>query len=278
MVGMGGGSDAIQAAMVGKLLSEKYGVTNNVLISIRNEAHGIENTGVSFGIATKEITPETKPVGNWRFLEDIPSEDEEVYPLTFLLSSTDPQIIKSDIEELVTAFQADVIIGLDTGGDSLYRATGNEVPMNATNTSPDQDQQALEGLALLAQDQSNNVHVLSMVVAPGIDSPPYAQDVLKEASASRIPLNDDDVAAITSQYAKWRMDGSGKNEGRYGKTPLAWLHALEGHTGLQVLNLPSKNVTSTSNPWRTFVTVEPSMADIVIMEAKKHYAVTKRSH
>ena len=114
-----------------------------------------------------------------------------------------------------------------------------------------------------------------MVVATGVDSPPYAHDVLDAAEATNIPLDGNDAERIKRQYAEWHMDGSGNDEGRYGKTPLAWLRALDGDTGVQVLDLPVANVVSETNPWRTVVTVTPSMATVVIMDAEKHYQATQ---
>jgi hypothetical protein len=72
------------------------------------------------------------------------------------------------------------------------------------------------------------------------------------------------------------MDGSGSEEGRYGKTPLALLHALRGNTGLQLLELPVANVTSDNDPWRTFMIITPAMAGIVLMDLRRHFRAIER--
>jgi len=185
--------------------------------------------------------------------------------------STDPQIIQSDLTELARATGAQVIIGLDTGGDSLYRTRhAGFSAASPTETTPDQDQLVLQGL-VMSGAQNPDLRVFSMCVATGVDSPPYAPDVITDAGAVAIPLDADDIALIKRQYHDWRMDGSGNAEGRFGKTPLAWLHALDGHEGVQVLDLPAANVVSDKNPWRAFATVTPAMAGVVIMNAADHY-------
>lgn len=274
VVGMGGGSDGIQAAMLGTLLEKKYGSVNTAVVSVRNEARAVSNTGISLGAATKEITRETEAVGSWRFLEKIPLEGEHPTPV-FILNSTDPTVIQDDIEALVAATGAEVVIGLDTGGDSLYRTEhAGFSATDKTETTPDQDHLVLKGLAGFAA-QNAEIPVLSAVVAPGVDSPPYAREVLDEMRATQMPLDDTDVQLIKRQYAEWRMDGSGNHEGRYGKTPLAWLQALSGNTALQVLNLPTPNVISERNPWRAFAYITPAMRMVVLSNLEDHVRATE---
>ncbi|HKR82435.1 MAG TPA: hypothetical protein VJR27_05575 [Candidatus Saccharimonadales bacterium] len=274
VVGMGGGSDGIQAAMLGKLLESKYGSSTAAVVSVRNEERRVSGTGVNIGSATKEITPATEAVGDWRFLEKIPLEGEKPTPV-FILNSIEPDVVRGDISALVAATGAEVVIGLDTGGDSLYRT--EHAGFSATSqieTTPDQDHQVLEGLADFAT-QNKGVKVLSAVVAPGVDSPPYAREVLDEMEATQLPLTDTDVQSVLRQYAEWRMDGSGNQEGRYGKTPLAWLQALKGNMGVQVLDLPASNVTSERNPWRAFTYISPAMRMVVLADLEKQVGATQ---
>jgi hypothetical protein len=275
LVGEGGGSDGIQAAIMGKVLAAKYGCEIAGVVSARNAKRQVANTGWESG-ALKEITPSTEAVGDWRFLEAIPLEGHPPTPM-FIHSASDPHIISRDIRALVNATGADIIIGVDTGGDSLYRSLhpGFSAPTEADIT-PDHDYITIEGLVGLAADLED-VPVLSMIVAPGVDSPQYAREVLEQANATRLSLSDSDVAAIQRTYAEWRMDGSGSEEGRYGKTPLAWLHALNGRTGLQLLELPRRNLTSNDNPWRAFMQVTPAMSEVVLLDMKKHFAAIQRN-
>jgi hypothetical protein len=73
------------------------------------------------------------------------------------------------------------------------------------------------------------------------------------------------------------MDGSGSEEGRYGKTPLAWLASLRGEFGFQRLDLPRANVLSNTNPWRAFASITPAMAGIVLTTMSRHAAVIRRA-
>ena len=273
VVGMGGGSDGIQAAMLGKVLDRKFGSETSAVVSVRNAKHTVTGAGERIGSASREITANTQAVGNWRFLENIPleqTEADETPPPVYLLSSTDPAIVGGDVGELVKRTGAEVVIGVDTGGDSLYRVE-QPAGLKKVDTTPDQDLNVLQGLSLI-ETNNPNIKVYSSVVAPGVDTPPYAGVVLNEAGATVLDLNLADTTMIADGYKKWRMDGAGSEEGRYGKTPLAWLKAISGKMGLQALELPVANVTSTSNPWRAFVDITPAMSAVVLMNASNHYA------
>jgi hypothetical protein len=276
VVGEGGGSDGMQAAMVGKLAAAKYGCTVSAVVSVRSEARRITGSGQRIGQTIQQIAPDTRPVGNWRFLEDALLEGEDPAP-AYLLNSTDPMVIAEDMQALLAVTGADIIIGVDTGGDSLYR--GEHAGFSAhlpTEITPDHDYNVVQALSAVA-DAQPNVSMMSVIVAPGIDSPPYAREVLDEIGAQRIPLTDDDIGHIRQAYATWGMDGSGSERGRYGKTPLAWLHALQGRFGTQLLDLPRANVTSTDNPWRAFTAITPAMANIVAMDMRRHFTAIKRA-
>ncbi|HEU4914229.1 MAG TPA: hypothetical protein VFT16_02370 [Candidatus Saccharimonadales bacterium] len=273
LVGEGGGSDCIQAAMVGKLLSGKYGCEVVAVVSSRNEQRLVENTGWQSG-ALKEITAQTQPVGGWRFLEKIPLEGGSS-PM-FILNSSDPYEINGDMQALAHATDADVVIGVDTGGDSFFRTPhAGFSSRSEADITPDHDYTTISGLAKLAKSM-DNLRVLSVVVAPGVDTPAYARQIVDQIGARRLPLDQNDKEAIRRQYAEWRMDGSGSEEGRYGKTPLAWLHALQNRTGFQTLALPLRNVTSNTNPWRAFTQVTPAMSEILIANLPAHFEAVSR--
>lgn len=274
LVGEGGGSDCIQAAMVGKILSNKYGCEVVAVVSSRNEHRQVQNTGWESG-TVKEITPQTEPVGDWRFLENIPLEGDSPSP-TFILNSSDPYEINCDLQALAYATDADVIIGVDTGGDSLYRTQhAGFSGRSEADITPDHDYNTISGLAKLAKSMSD-IPVLSVIVAPGVDSPSYAHQVIDRIGARRLPLGQEDRSTIRQQYAEWRMDGSGSEEGRYGKTPLAWLHSLQERTGVQVLDLPVRNLTSDTNPWRAFTTITPAMSEVLITDISAHFEAISR--
>ncbi|HEX3568494.1 MAG TPA: hypothetical protein VHT70_02340, partial [Candidatus Saccharimonadales bacterium] len=275
VVGEGGGSDGIQAAMTGRLLAQKYGAELAAIGSIRGADRRVAQAGRHIGRVTQEITADTTPVGDWRFLENIPLEDDPVTPL-FLVASDDPAIVQHDVEALLRATGADAIVGVDTGGDSLYRALHPSFSAHLpTDITPDHDYNSLQALDGVAAAHPS-MPVLSTIVAPGVDSPQYAREVLAEINAQRIPLNPADVTSITETYERWRMDGTGSEEGRYGKTPFSFLHALKGNFGFQFLPLPSANLTSLSNPWRAFTTITPAMGNIVVSDLRRHFDAVKR--
>jgi hypothetical protein len=273
-VGEGGGSDGIQAAMVGKLLARKYGAEVAGVVSVRNEKRRVTNAGRQIGTATQEITADTEAEGDWRFLEKIPLEGDEPSQV-YLLNAEDQRVVADNMRALLHELQADMIIGVDTGGDSLYRNEHAHFSAHLpTDITPDQDYIVIQALAELAEE--DDVEVLSTIVAPGVDSPPYAREVLDTIDAERIPLSAEDTDLVVRTYAGWRMDGSGSEEGRYGKTPLAWLASLRGKVGFQRLDLPRANVLSDTNPWRAFTIITPAMAGIVITDISKHARAIKR--
>lgn len=273
-LGMGGGSDGIQAAMLSKLHQQHHAVQPTAIVSVRNFAADnnkqLAHTGQQIGDALAEITKETTKVGDWRFLEDIIAKDETIAPV-YLLNSIEPEQITHDLQILIRETGADAICGIDTGGDVLYHAN---TAIDPTTSSPDQDYAVLTALHMInaaAEADGTPLDVFTAIVAPGVDTPPYANEILTRSSAQHYPLHPDDTTTITRTYAAWRMDGSASEEGLYGKTPLAWIAALTGKHGLQPLALPRANATSAHNPWRIFMNIRPSTASVVMMHAERLY-------
>lgn len=273
-LGMGGGSDGIQAAMLSKLHQQHHAVQPTAIVSVRNFAADnnkqLAHTGRQISDATVEITEETTRVGDWRFLEDIIAKDETIAPV-YLLNSIEPEQIARDLQLLIRETGADAICGIDTGGDVLYRAN---TAIDPTTSSPDQDYAVLTALHMIsatAEADGTPLDIFTAIVAPGVDTPPYANDMLARSNAQRYLLHPDDTTTITQTYAAWRMDGSASEEGLYGKTPLAWIAALTGKHGLQPLTLPRANATSAHNPWRIFMNIRPSTASVVMMHAERLY-------
>lgn len=271
-VGMGGGSDGIQAAMLSKLFQEKYGSQTAAIVSVRSNDKPLVNAGRQVGEKMVEITSATQAEGGWRFLENIPAEGGGIEAPVFVLNSADTEIVQADLSTLAKDANADVIIGVDTGGDSLYSDAASS--QDQVVTTPDQDHAVLVAIGNLPKEVVGETY--SVVVAPGVDSPANASEVLKVAGANQMQLTHEDAQLVKDTYAQWRMDGSASEEGRYGKTPFAWLAALEGKQGLTVINLPRTNVVSSTNPWRTFINAAPAMQSVLIMSAANHKAAVIR--
>ncbi len=142
-IGIGGGSDCIQAAALAVL-----GGRNAAVISIRRNklcsqtesdeigaSRTVENHGgeVCFkGSDVYRITPET--TGSGRFVESIPA----AHLPTYLVIDRQDGMLSRQIWAAVNDFGGcDSVIALDTGGDCLYRvAQATDV---AGQTTPDQD-------------------------------------------------------------------------------------------------------------------------------------------
>ena len=268
-IGMGGGSDGIQAAMLSKIHQQRYGAHPAAIVSVRSDYKPLQNTGRTIGKAMFEITDQTVKLGDWRFLEHIIAKDTSIVP-TYILNGIDPKDIAHDLRAFLEQNAIDAIIGVDTGGDVLYKAHAD---VDSIISTPDQDYAVLTALNMINRGTSNAYDTYTAIVAPGVDTPDYADEVLEASQARQIILTTGDVTTINETYATWRMDGSASEEGLYGKTPLAWLAALNGHYGLQPLALPRANGVSVYNPWRIYMNIRPSTAGVVIMPAQQLYQV-----
>lgn len=265
-IGMGGGSDAIQAAMISKLL-ENENKKASCVISIRTEKTGSQ--GVAGAIGEKrtiqnhggEIAPgifrvKEESSGSGRFLENIPAGEIP----TFLIIDNGDEKLTGKIQAVLDHVGGvDTVIGVDTGGDALYSTTGQD----NSKATPDQDLNSLRAINSL-----KDVNKLSFEIAVGVDTPPNGEEILSRANASFYPLKPNESDIVLAKYSQWRTDGS--DPGRYGKTPLAWQAALRGKRGYQCLPLPKEVVLDDKNPWNTFVHISSATAGIFIMSTESH--------
>lgn len=273
-IGIGGGSDCVQAAILAILSGNPACV-----ISIRRNKLGsqtakddvggkrtVENHGGEVGGAGSNIfriTPET--TGSGRFLEFLPA-----YHLpTYLVIDSQDGKLTDQIQTVLDDFgAADTVIAIDTGGDALYRTEQAEDVVG--KTTPDQDISSL-----LAISKLKGPRLYSGIVAKGVDTPPYADDILKAAEARYVTLSDAQIETVLGLYEMFELDGS--NPDRYGKTPFAWQAALKGQTGQVRIPLPDHAVNHPTNPWNPIVNVDADTAGIYVMELPKHVAAISQT-
>lgn len=270
VVGIGGGSDGIQAAQLALLL-KKLGKEIVYVASVRTdktasigasgkegESRTILNHGGEITEGVFRVLPESS--GSGRFLENLPSD---LVPTYLVIDKQDGTLTTQFNILNKKLYGLDTIITVDTGGDVLFPIVGVKDGDKAKAT-PDQD------LRVLTAVRSVNVsNKISSVIATGVDTPSNAESVLKHANAKYYSLSPDQISDVLSRYELWDMTGA--NEARYGKTALAWQSALKGQTGLRALNMPTRVVLDSKNPWNPFVYVTESMAGIFFMDLQKHY-------
>lgn len=267
-IGIGGGSDCMQAALLAELL-KKSGKDCPAIISIRTDKTGsqsttgmigvkrlVENHGGEVAQGAYLITSET--TGSGRFLEHIPAGDIPVYLVIEQAGIELSEQIQCVLELLGTI---DTVIAVDTGGDALYSTTGHD----QTKATPDQDLRSLQTISGLS-----GVEALSCEIAIGIDTPPNGECVLLNSGAIYFEPSSDEADWILQKYQEWEMDGI--NESRFGKTPLAWQQALKGNFGFQEVGLPERVVLDQNNPWNPFVYIQHSTKGMFFMEVKNHLA------
>ncbi|MCD8566383.1 MAG: hypothetical protein LRY36_00330 [Alphaproteobacteria bacterium] len=273
-IGIGGGSDCVQAAILAILSGNPACV-----ISIRRDKlssqtakddvggkrtvnnHGGEVGGAGTGVF--RITPDT--CGSGRFLEFLPAS----HLPTYLVIDAQDGKLTDQVQIALNDFGVpDTVIAIDTGGDALYRVEQAEDVIG--KTTPDQDISSL-----LALSKLQGVRLYSGIVAKGIDTPEYADDVLKAAEAQYVTLSEDQIATVLDLYALFALDGS--NPDRYGKTPFAWQAALRGETGQVRIPLPDHAINHPTNPWNPVVSIGHDTAGIYVMELPMHVAAISQT-
>jgi hypothetical protein len=278
LIGMGGGSDIIQAGIVANLVQRESDKGVSCLISVRREgesgqADTIQNARhIRSGVV--QILPDSvagRFGSSGRFPEPIFSRQFPTYlvidrqdgSLAELISAA---IADADRDQGAKDDRTDTIITLDTGGDALMDE-GTEDTVGTT--TPDQDIMALKACKNL-----NFANVLSCVVAPGIDSPPDVAKRLQRARARCYSPSAQCRADILRDYEE--HDFTGGNPNNFGSTAFCFQAALSNPDthGHFPIPLPTTTVTSRDNPWHTIKWIEPAMGCIFYMELGNHLQIT----
>ena len=248
-VGMGGGSDCIQACMLGKFLLPNC---KNV-ISVRTQRTESQNVqgrmnlvrliySVEKSLSDDVYLCNKETFGEGRFFENLPAKvDMNLYLIIDRADGTLTAKIQEVLDDIAAnGYPIDTIVGVDTGGDCLY-----PIGMDCSLATPNLDRTSLIALKDL-DDMGYDTYI--SVVCPGIDSPNgFTSKILKSAKAKAYYPSEEEKKNILDTYKKWHMDGS--DPSKVGLTPLIWQSALEGKRGLVTLKIPSAWVLSDENPW-----------------------------
>jgi hypothetical protein len=268
-IGIGGGSDSVQAAILA-LLEGKPACA----VSIRTakttsqgadgrmgEDRTVINHGGEIVSGVFRIRPETS--GSGRFLENLLADRVPTYLVIDAQDGRMPSQIQAVLDDMMDqkGLMIDTLVGVDTGGDALYRTTVHD----QSRATPDQDLRSLRCLVTF-----ETMHRVSCIVAKGVDSPPYANDVLRQAEAVYRELSNQQARFALTTYQCIQLDGS--NDQRNGKTPFAWQAALRGETGEIRLPLADHLVNHPTNPWNPWVTIGSDTAGIYVMNMEQHLA------
>ena len=283
-VGIGGGSDCLQAAQLALESSAAAACVISVRTAITASEGASGKTGEDRTVVQHggEIVPGVfrilpEATGSGRFLENLPADRLPVY---LVLDRLDGQLLTQITAALDDFGGAEVLVAVDTGGDALHRvpsASGDpadaQAPgQDAVRSTPDQDLRVLETLNGLSATRPG-MSLLTIELAVGVDSPDYAEAILQEAAAKLVSFDEAVSRRILARYAEWRSKVSG---GWLGKTPLAWSKALNGEYGFGVLDIPVKRVVDQNNPWNPFVQVDVVMAGGFVMAIADHMAAISR--
>jgi len=264
LIGIGGGSDGIQAAQMAAMLKGS-GKSVPFVISVRTEKTNslvkgntigaprtVENPAEVVGDGVFKIGPQT--TGSGRFLENLPASD---VPMYLVIDRGDGKLQANIQKAMRHAGGATTTVAVDTGGDALFGKNGK-----GAEATPDQDRRVLQALAGL-----KGTKILTAEIAVGVDAPDNVQQVLTSAKAKFYSPSTEETERVLQNYAAWKMDGS--SDDRYGKTSLAWQAALRDKEGVQAVDLPARVVTG-ETPWSPFVPIQPSMKGIFVMDLPDH--------
>jgi hypothetical protein len=266
-IGIGGGSDCIQAAVLGTLACVSMDKTEvTAIISIRTQ---ITQSQDSAGMQGVDRTVEDyerillpgvyklklESTGSGRFLENLPAQ---LLPTYLVVESTEVSLV-DQLQAVLDECKVTTLVAVDTGGDALYQTH----VVQGHKATPDQDIRSLHAINLLKCPQK-----LSCEIAVGVDSPMNAEEILIKAEAVCYEVPRDLASIALSLYKKW--DFTGDNDERYGKTALAWQMAMKEKYGWTALDLPTRVVLDKARPWMPFVLIQPVMANVFFMEVEKH--------
>ncbi len=261
VIGIGGGSDAVQAGIMGKLLTSQDPKKDAIIISIRSQytrsqdmagnmnlPRTVENYEEEIAPGVYIVTPTS--TGSGRFVENVPAID-----MRSVLIISEEGRLEEQLQSVVDKFKLDTVIALDTGGDALL---------------PQADLSSQDAWSLTAINNLPRVKKLSCEVATGIDAPQNAESVLLHAQAKYFEPSRVITELILRTYREWEFDGSRKD--RYGKTALAWQQALRGHIGMTEIPLPEHVIGDDNNPWTPYVDLRRATRGVFFMDLDKHIA------
>ena len=265
-IAIGSGSDCIQAAVLAKLDERPACIISihpmgNEYQDYSSAECVVHNHNGELYEGVYRINPET--LGYGRFYEHIPANDMRV----FYVLHTDRVDLTDQIQAALSDYShVDTVVAVDTGGDVLYPFNAQPV-LGYNNQSvpptPDQDLKSL-----MAINSLYNVKKMSLVVATGVDAPPNYQDVLINANAIYLSLDEESRKKVLRQYYDYEFDGS--NLARYGVISFAWQAALRGETGAVQLPIPAHLTSRSTNPINPTLEISAEMGGIYIMNLENH--------
>jgi len=283
VIGIGGGSDGIQAKLVSELM-EKSGKQVVGTVSVRTKFTTFDSSKIPKGTERKIINPVAN-LGNDtyllapnskgehfdRFLENAVADSKTTF---MVLDAMRPELsdeeniagLERQFQHLIANLQADTVIGLDTGGDGLYQESTVD-GLSDSKSTPDQDLRVIKALSKL-----NGPNLITMEVATGVDSPGNAEQVLHQADAVWFAPSDSEKQYLLQRYHQLGMDAETALPDRFGKTPFAWQQAMtnSGETGFYFLPIPKEKILDAKSPWNPVVFLEPAMQGIFVMDLHKH--------
>lgn len=278
-VGIGGGSDGIQAAILADL-ARRAGREVAGVISVRNVISGSQGPGGGQFVEWKlenatehvpgvyQITPDTNETGGARFLENLPAA---LFPMRLVLDNERKHwgdlATQLEIALRRTASDIGTVVLVDTGGDAL-------TPVKSRPGQPpefDRDVRVMFAMWTRWIQLQTPWKLRTAIVAPGIDAPENATSLLIEGKATSYRFTETDRDVILGHYGAWGMDADAASfvPTRIGLTPLALQAALRGRRGYRTLPVPLRLVSDRRNPWMPHRSIDESLNGVVVLDTER---------
>lgn len=209
LIGVGEGSDALQAAQVASLL-ERQGREIAFVASFRKERPHLG--GVDLGSGLIQVDGDFQMPG--RNFESRLAGDFA----TFVLMDDGRRELSEPLSRLVRDHGVDSLVFVDSGGNVLSPHHLHGRLLNDHRT-------------LLAAESIPISHKSVVVVCPGIEMPSNAHELLANSGARRYRPDEAERQLLLSNFGRWGM--SIESPHTFAFTPMIWQQALRGDFGDQ---------------------------------------------
>jgi hypothetical protein len=246
-VGIGGGSDGLQARQSLELLS-RSGKKPKFLISVRAKRDIFEPAEE---IAEGVYRIDTRTLMKGRYYENRFADEVPTY------------IVMDDLLcDLHSRLQA--VLDAEGSVDSMVFVDGGGNALTPTNETKADSRQIYDLRTLKAGAKLEGVdNKYSFIISPGVDTPPNADQLLRAMSAKKYVLTDGDSQAVLKGFARYGM--SFEHPHTFAFIPQIWQQALRGEYGDQRF--------APMNEGDPPYVVTPNGRDVLVIELNDHMRV-----
>lgn len=215
VIGIGEGSDGLQAAQIASMLKQS-GKDIGFVASFRTPKKLIKAKKIKAGLY--KVDHETRMEG--RLFEDVYSDEYSSY---LVFDNLENEQLENNLRILARKHQIDGFVFVDGGGNVLSPIFLQDTMLNDHRT-------------LLAAEKIHEVADKTMIiVCPGINTPTDSHAILANLNAKRYRPSPNERSLILNNFKKWNM--AYPSPRTFAFIPMIWQQALLGEFGDQ--NFPT---------------------------------------